>query len=102
MVNTHAILKKNTRGPSNGPGSNIFELDQVWSAIFGLGMENFQFFCFGSKKISSGCVKKYPGQSQVGLIFSADQKYARFGSGQVRARLYYRHYQKKINPTGKL
>jgi len=35
-----------------------------------------------SKKISSGLVKKYPGQSWGGLLFTAFQKYARVGSGE--------------------
>jgi len=44
--------------------------------IFGLGLENF----FRSKKISSGRVKKYPGQSMVNLVFTTFQNYARNGS----------------------
>jgi len=60
------------------------------SAIFGLGMdlENFlqkrqifQYFVLRVKKMSSGRVEKYPGQSRVGLLFTAGQKYARVGSG---------------------
>jgi len=35
---------------------------------------------FGSKKISLGRVKKYPGQRWVGLLFTAGQKHARVGS----------------------
>jgi len=34
------------------------------------------------KKISSGQVKKYLGQRQVGFLFTLDQKYAWVGSGQ--------------------
>jgi len=37
-------------------------------------MSNFQIFPFGSKKISSGWVKKNPGQRQVSLLFTASQK----------------------------
>jgi len=32
--------------------------------------------------MSSGRVKKYPGQSPVGLLFTAGQKYVVVGSGQ--------------------
>jgi len=34
----------------------------------------FIFFPFGSKKIASGQVGKYLGQSRVGLLFTAGQK----------------------------
>jgi len=41
-------------------------------------IQNFQFLLrLRSKHISSGRVKKYPGQSSVGLLFTAIQKYAR-------------------------
>jgi len=56
---------------------------------FGLGLEKFplkfqklQFFSLQIKKISSGRVKKYLGQRQVGLLFTAGQKYARVGLGK--------------------
>jgi len=49
---------------------------------FPLKITNFQFFSFGSKNISPGGVKKYPGQRWVGLLFTAGQKYAWAGSGQ--------------------
>jgi len=78
-----------------GPGQNILTL--VGSIFCGSGLvshlwfgfefqkfpqktSNFSiFFTFGSKKISFGRVGKYPGQSQVSLLFSAGQK---LGSGQ--------------------
>jgi len=76
-------------------------LGGVGSAIFGLGLDLANFpknhklkkkIPSTSKKISSGWVKKYPGQSWVGLLFTAGQKYA-----QVRARLYYQPcYEKHI------
>jgi len=59
-------------------GSNFCCTCQVGSAIFG-----FNFLRFGSKKISLGWIKKYPGQSRVGLLFTAGQMYA-----WVRAHLY--------------
>jgi len=43
----------------------------------------FQFFSLRVKKISSGRNKKYPCQGQVGLLFTAGQKYARVGSGPI-------------------
>jgi len=62
-------------------------------SLFGLdlGLENFSlkipnvpiFFPLGQKKIASDWVKKYPGQSRVGLLFTAGQKYARVGSGPI-------------------
>jgi len=79
---------------SDGSGLKIFDSCQVGSGQFfniwvGLGLENFhpkppifQFFPFESKKISLVWVKKYPGQGQVGLLFTAGQKYARVRSGQ--------------------
>jgi len=39
------------------------------------------------KKISSGQVKKYPGQRQAGLLFTAGQKYVRVGPGPIFKRL---------------
>jgi len=42
---------------------------------FPLKMSNFSIFLFGSKKRSlRGWVEKYPGQGQVGLLFTAGQK----------------------------
>jgi len=57
-------------------GSGQKFLTWVGSAIYGLGWENFkcQIFSLRIKKISSGRVKKYPGQRQVGLLFTAAQK----------------------------
>jgi len=50
---------------------------------FPLKSKTFQFFILWVKKILSGQVKKYPGQSRVGFLSIAGQKYA-----QVRAHLY--------------
>jgi len=67
-------------------GSGQIFVPLVGSAMFGLGLtlENFtlksQFFALRVKKILSGWVKKYPGQSQVGLLFTARQKYDRVRS----------------------
>jgi len=75
---------------------------QARSDIFGLdlGLENlpqksqmFQFFPFGSKKISLGCVKKYPGQRWIGLVFTVGQKY--FGSGPTAT--YFCSRKRKVN-----
>jgi len=78
---------------SDGSGSKIFTRvgsDQFFDAQVGPGqppknLENFpqkpQFFPLGSKKVSSGQVKKYPGQGRVGPLFTAGKKYARVGSG---------------------
>jgi len=66
-----------------GLGQNL--LTWVGSAIFALGLalENFplksqifNIFALQGKKISPGWAKKYPGQSWVGLLFTA-----RVGSG---------------------
>jgi len=46
----------------------------VWVKIQKISPKNvkfFNFFSFGSKKIASGRVGKYPGQSRVGLLFTA-------------------------------
>jgi len=49
---------------------------------FPLKVPNFSILPFGSKKISSGWVKKYPGQRRIGVLFTAGQKYAQAGLGQ--------------------
>jgi len=49
----------------------------VWVWIWKICPKNIKFFNFlpfGSKKISSGRVGKYPGQRRVGLLFIAGQK----------------------------
>jgi len=48
----------------------------VWK-ISPKNIKFFNFFAFGSKRISSGQVKKYLGQSRVGFLFTVGQKYAR-------------------------
>jgi len=71
-------------------------LTRVGSAIFGLGLslENlplksqiFQFFSLRIKKIASGRVKKYSGQSRVGsyLLWVKSM----LGPGRVRAHHYF-------------
>jgi len=57
--------------PGSGPVSHLWF---IWVWIWKISPKNvkfFNFFPFGSKKISSGRVKKYPGQRQVGLLFTA-------------------------------
>jgi len=49
----------------------------AWISYLWFGFEFgkfFNFFDFGSKKISSGWVEKYPGQRQVGHLITAGQK----------------------------
>jgi len=49
----------------------------VWVRIWKISPKNVKFFNFlpfGSKKIASGRVRKYPGQSRVSLLFTAGQK----------------------------
>jgi len=59
------------------------QLFMVWVWIWKISPKNvkFQFFPFGSKKISSGGVKKYPGRP---LIYCG----SKVSSGWVRAHLY--------------
>jgi len=62
---------------------------------------NFQHYPLKVKKFASGRVKKYPGQTWVGLLFTAGQKYARVKSGPIsrqdekllvkRAKKIYKH-----------
>jgi len=75
---------------SAGSGSIFCGSGWVVSAIYGLGLnlENspknvkfFNFFPFGSKKISLGRVRKYPGRSWVGLLFILRVK-SKLGSGK--------------------
>jgi len=57
----------------------------VWEWIWKISPKNvkfFKFLPFGSKKLSSGRVEEYLGQSWVGLLFTAGQKYVWVGSGQ--------------------
>jgi len=62
-----------------------FDPGQVRSAT--LGFRKFPLkipiFSLNSKKISSGHVKKKPGWSRVGSLFTAGQKYAQVGSGPI-------------------
>jgi len=46
-------------------------------------ISNFSIFPLWVKKISSSHVKKYPGQRQVGLLFTTGQKYAWVGSWPI-------------------
>jgi len=52
-------------------GDYIFDTGRAWPAISGIGkfvLKNaklFQIFSFWVKKISSDCVKKYPGQRRL-------------------------------------
>jgi len=72
-----------------GPGQNLARVgsgmpSMVW--VWKISHKNVKFFNFlpfGLKKISSGWVKKYPGQMRVGLLLTAGQKYARIGSGPI-------------------
>jgi len=59
----------------------------------------FNFFPFGSKKISLGWVKKYPGQRRVGLLFAVGQKYPRVGSGPISS-MYARNIYSSCAPFG--
>jgi len=72
-----------------GPGQNFLtwvrsgKLFMVWVWIWKISPKNvkfFDFFPFGSKKISSGWVKKYPGQSLINCG-------SKVSSGRVRAHL---------------
>jgi len=80
---------------TDGSGSKIFEnffearvrLGQpsmVWVWVWKISPKYFKFyFSLRVKKISTGWVKKYLGQRQVGFLFTAGQKYARVGSGPI-------------------
>jgi len=70
-------------------GSKFFDpgrVSHLWFGKFPLKIPNF--LPFGSKKIFSGKVKKYPGQSQANLLFTTGQKYGRVRSGPI-SNLYY-------------
>jgi len=67
---------------SDGSGSKFFDpgwVSHLWIGFgfgkFNLKIPNFQFFPLRVKKISLGWVKKYLGQRQVSLLFTAGQKY---------------------------
>jgi len=79
---------------SVGSGPKIFNPGRVSHLWFGfefgkfpLKTSNFLIFLpFGSKKISSGWVNKYPGQRRVGLLFTAGQKQAQVGSRPISTK----------------
>jgi len=63
-------------------GSGLGQPFLVWVWVWKISPKNhwfFNFLPFGSKKILSGRVKKYPGQSRVSLLFTVGQKYAWVG-----------------------
>jgi len=80
-----------------GPGQKFLLLRLGWVELgwvshfgLGLGLESFpkksQIFQSAShrnKKISSGRVKKCPGQRRVRLLFTGGQKYAQVESGSI-------------------
>jgi len=53
-----------------GSGQSFMGSVGIWK----ISPKNVNFFPFGSKKISSGQVRKYPGQRQVCLLLTAGQK----------------------------
>jgi len=75
-----------------GPGLNFLtrvglgQVSHPWFEYgfgkFPLKMSNFSIFCPSGQKISLDQVKKYPGQRQFGLFFTAGQKYVGVWSGQ--------------------
>jgi len=70
-------------------GSNFCcsgQVSHIWY-VFGFGnfhlkIPIFSIFCPLVKKISLGRVGNYPGQSQVGFLFTVGQKYAWVWAGQ--------------------
>jgi len=75
-----------------GPGQKILtwvglgQPSMAWGWGWKISPKNIKFLNFFPsriKKISSGWVKKYPGQRRIGLLFTVDQKYARVGSGPI-------------------
>jgi len=70
------------------PQVGSFFCAQVGSVISEYGKfpqksQLFNFFTFGSKKISLDLLKKYSGQRQVDPLFTVAQKYAQVGSGPI-------------------
>jgi len=66
-----------------GPGRvGLGQPSLVWFWVWKISPKNPNFFPLRIKKIASGRVKKYPGQRQVSLLFTAgqNQKYAGGGS----------------------
>jgi len=68
---------------------------------FGLEMgpceKFFNLLPFGSIKISSGQVKKCSGQRQVGLLFTAGQKYAWGRQAHFYFRIIFTLLSKKLS-----
>jgi len=56
-----------------GSGQQFMVLVRIWK-ISPKNVKFFNFFPFKSKIIALGRVRKYPGQSRVGLLFTAGQK----------------------------
>jgi len=90
-------LREDTEGRRDGgsdvPGQIfVARVSYLWFGYgfgkFPLKMSNFSIFCpSGQKNVIGVGLKKYPGQSQVSLLFTAVQKYVRVGLGRVRAHL---------------
>jgi len=77
-------------------GLRVHQVSHLWFGFgfgkFPLKITNFQFFCSSNQqKILMGRAKKYPGQSQASLLFTADQKYARVGSGPISTKDSFNH-----------
>jgi len=72
---------------SDGSRSIFCHPSLIW--VWKISPKNLNFFPFRSRKISLSRVKKYPGQMQDGLLFTAGQKYSRFGSGPISSQNHY-------------
>jgi len=67
-----------------GPGQkNLTWVRSGQNFVARVGFGKFSIFSLRVKKMSLGWVKKYPGQSRVGLLFTAGQKYVWVWSGPI-------------------
>jgi len=79
--------------------AQVGSASHLWFGLgkFHLKIPNFIIFChLGQRKSYRSRIKKYHGQSRVGLLFTADQKYARVWSGQGPSRIYLLSQSKPI------
>jgi len=96
---------------SDESGSKIFDPGQVGSIFCGSGRvshfwfrfefgkfplktSNFSIFSLWVKKISSGCIREYPGQRWVSLLFTTGQ--SKLGSGQGPSLIITLYLQQKL------
>jgi len=72
-------------------GVGLGQPSLIWVWIWKIcpkNIKSFKFLPVGSNKMLLDQVEKFPGQSRVGLLFTAGQKYVQVGSGQCPSLIF--------------